>query len=277
MPENPIKPQIPRNQWLHQKQWLVSRVLVTVLMLWGVLWAPSTAHAQDRTVSLDDTQVLTELGDEDYAVRQAATRRLLQDDGISQGDLDRLFIKCESPEQRHRLLRIAQHHDIRRTIAARFQGMAGSGSMGLSHTVVQVRAEDTDGLATRTVAGVMAALTLPGFPAYATMDPGDVIIEFDGQPIPDKVTGPMFQQMIQARRAGETIDMTVVRNGVVQSIQMTLSNSQALGETYHSGGIVLNSPYREQWAQTRDRMLSLIEGEAGSDDSPNKPIDDTAP
>ena len=246
-------------------------------MLCCVLLHPATTRAQDNRLNADDAQVLADLGSEDFALRQYVTQRMLQDNGLTQDDLDRLFAKSQTPEQRHRLLRIARHHDIRRMIDARFQDQASSGSMGLSHAVVRVQVAEDEKSTAESRAGIMAALTLPGFPAYATMDPGDVIIEFDGQPMPDKVTGPMFQQMIQGRRAGDTIDLTIVRSGVVDRIEMTLSNSQALGEVYHSSGVVLNSPYREQWAKTREAMLSLINNEPQRDDDVILPERDTTP
>lgn len=255
----------------------VRGLLSMMLMLCCVLLHPATTQAQDNRLNADDAQVLADLGSEDFALRQYVTQRMLQDNGLTQDDLDRLFAKSQTPEQRHRLLRIARHHDIRRMIEVRFQDQASSGSMGLSHAVVRVQVTEDDESPAESRAGIMAALTLPGFPAYATMHPGDVIIEFDGQPMPDKVTGPMFQQMIQGRRAGDTIDLTIVRSGIVDRIEMTLSNSQALGEVYHSSGVVLNSPYREQWAKTREAMLSLINNESQRDDEVKLPERDPTP
>ncbi len=277
MPENRIKTRTCRTDSPLRRPWATRSQIVTILLMCGVLWHPVTAQAQDITAYSDDAQVLADLGSEDYAVRQAATRRLLQDDDLTQDDLDRLFVQCETPEQRHRLLRIARHHDIRRMIETRFRDTTGPGSMGLSHTVVQVRTEEADESQAQPRTGVMAALTLPGFPAYATMDPGDVIIEFDGQPIPEKVIGQTFLQMIKAKRAGDTIRMTVVRNGSTVEVQMTLNNSQALSEAYDINGVTLNNPYRKQWAQTREAMLSLVEAEGPDDDSPDAPATEPAP
>jgi len=228
-------------------------------------------------VAVDDTQLLAMLGDDDYAVRQAATRRLLLDSSLTQDDIDSLFTKSETPEQRHRLLRIAKHHDIRRLIAIRFKDHAGAASMGLSHAVVQVLVQEEDESETLPRAGVMAALTLPGFPAYATMDPGDVIIEFDGKAVQDNITGALFQREIQTRRAGQTIRLKVVRNGAVQTIQMTLSNSQALGEAYNNNGATLNNPYRDQWTKTREQMLSLIVDEQDVNNDEDSPATEPAP
>jgi hypothetical protein len=101
-------------------------------------------------------------------------------------------------------------------------------------------------------------LTLPGFPAYALLEPGDVIIEFDGQAIPEKVTGAMFTNMIQTRKAGDEIGLMLVRNGETVRLRFTLGNGQALGEVYSSGGVVLAGAYQQAWRAERARMEALV-------------------
>ncbi len=220
----------------------------------------------------DDAGVLAQLDDDEYFVRQAATRRLLTDETLTQEDLDRLFLASESLEQRHRLLRVARHHLLRRMIAQRFNGPADPGSMGLSHVVVHLPA-DEDGGEPR--AGVMAALTLPGFPAYALLEPGDVIIEFDGQPIPGKMLGAAFPNMIRSRQAGQDIWLTVFRNGETERIRFRLGNGLALSEVYGTKSVALNEPYRQAWQTQRARMEGLVndreEPDADATDSPAAP------
>lgn len=203
----------------------------------------------------DDARVLALLGDDDYQVRQAATRRLLADDTLTQADLDRLYAACETPEQRHRLLRVARHHVIRRMIRQKYDGQAGPGSMGLSHQVIPASQD-------RARTGVLVVMTLPGFPAYAALEPGDVMIDFAGQPLPDKFTAAQFTKSIQGHAAGEQIRLTLLRDGVEIDVLFILEHGQALREVYDTGGVVLKAPYRDRWATTRARMQALI-GEDG--------------
>ena len=175
---------------------------------------------------------------------------------MSVEELDRLLVASETPEQRHRLLRVARHHVIRRMIEENFGELAGPGSMGLSHHVVRVTGPD--GEADRT--GVMVVMTLPGFPAYAMLEPGDVIVDFAGEPIPRRMSPQQqFPNMIRTHQSGDTIDLTVMRNGQAKRLQLTLCQGQALAQVYDRDGVSLNEPYRSRWAAERARVQALLE------------------
>jgi len=224
-----------------------------LLCLWLFL-SPGAYGQQPADESENDARVLAELGNDDYQVRQSATRRLLADDELTQAHLDRLFVMSDTPEQRHRLLRVARHHVIRRMIAKRFGGLAGPGSMGLSHQVAEAWEPGKE-----MRVGVMVVMTLPGFPAYALLEPGDVIVYFDGKPIPEKVTAAQFQQMIRGHQTGQVVALTVVRDGLPLEIPFRLGNGQALGEVYDTSGLVLTAAYRQAWQEDRRRMEGLID------------------
>ena len=242
---------------------VVGCLLVVVLPI-------TRALAQADDVVVDIAGVLTALGDDDYAVRQAVTHRLLSDDALTQEDVDRLYTASVTPEQRHRLLRVARHHMIRRMIEQRFGDQAGPGSMGLSHHVVNITGPD--GITERT--GVMVVMTLPGFPAYALLDPGDVIVDFAGQPIPERITPLQFQQLIQKHQTGEVINLSVMRNGKPVQIPFMLCQGQALGEVYDTTGIALKDPYLSAWLTERVRVEGLVVEDAEVD---NREADPAAP
>lgn len=226
-----------------------------LLCLCVSLWPITRAQAQtDEPAALDDASVLAALNDDDYPVRQAATQRLLAEDDLSPQTLDRLFAASRTPEQRHRLLRVARHHVIRRLIEQHFGDQVGPGSMGLSHHVVSVTGPDDSTERT----GVMVVMTLPGFPAYAMLEPGDVIVDFAGQPIPERMSPAQFQQMIRMHQAGEQIALTVMRHGKAIEVPFLLCQGQALSDVYDTAGVTLNEPYRAQWARERARMQALV-------------------
>lgn len=228
--------------------WVVGLLLIVVLPVSQVL-----AQA-DEAVPVDVSGILAGLGDDDYAVRQDVTHGLLSDDALLQNDFDRLYAASETPEQRHRLLRVARHHMIRRMIEDRFGDQAGPGSMGLSHHVVRVTGPDQ---ATER-AGVMVVMTLPGFPAFAVLEPGDVIVDFAGQPISERISPVQFQKLIQTHQAGEQIELTVMRNGKPVTVPFMLCQGQALGDVYDTKGITLKDPYRQSWRVERSRMDGLL-------------------
>lgn len=214
--------------------------------------------AQDDTAPpvRDDSAVLTALDHEDYRVRQEQTRAMLMDDSLTADDIDRMYQQAESVEQRHRLLRVARHHLIQRLIAERFGDQAGPGSMGLTHHVVEVNDPQT----ASPRKGVMVVMTLPGFPAYASLEPGDVIINFAGESIPDKMTPAQFQNLIKSHQSNEQIGLTVLRNGVAVDVPFRLSHNQALSTVYDTSEVTLAEPYQGLWEAERQRIESLVGG-----------------
>ncbi len=202
----------------------------------------------------NDARVLIELNDDDYRVRQAATRRLLGDEALTQDDLDRLFIASETPEQRHRLLRVARHRVLREMIRDRFDDQPGPGSMGLSHQTARIGGPGDD-----QQVGVMVVTTLPGFPAYALLEPNDVIVGFAGEAITEKATADKFPELIRRHQAGEEVDLTVLRDGAPMLLRFRLGNGQALGEVYNTTELILNPPYSQAWAAVQARMRGLVD------------------
>ena len=234
-----------------------------VVCLLVILSLPIVVHAQNETANaaaLDDAGILDRLNDDDFLVRQAEMRRLLADEALTQDGLNHLYSLSTTPEQRHRLLLIARHHMISRLMQERLGDQAGPGSMGLSHQVVQVTVPGEASART----GVLVVMTLPGFPAYALLEPGDVIVDFAGEPIPQNMTPTQFQQTIKTFQNGQAVGLVVVRDGAAEHILFRLGPGQGLGEVYDTGGVTLNEPYRAGWSSLRSKMRALI----GEEDVP---------
>ena len=240
---------LPRGEGVRVSPCLLIVLAVMVLCVW---LPGGRVFAQQAQA---DSDVLAALVDEDYNVRQAQTRRLLMDDGLTPGAIDRLYVESTSPEQRNRLLCVARHHLIRRLIEARFGDQPGPGSMGLSHQIVRVTGTDGE----QEVTGVMVVMTLPGFPAYASLEPGDVIIAFAGQPFPERMSQNLFQQMILQHQAGEAIDLVILRQGKAEQVRFVLCQGAALNQVYVTGGVTLGEPYQRLWSEDRSRMRALLE------------------
>ncbi len=225
--------------------------------LWGliaVVMFSTEAHGQEvKPDKPADSIILARLNDPDYSVRHAETNRLLLDSNLTEADIERLYAQSATPEQQHRLLRVARHHLIRRMMEENYGDQPGPGSMGLSHHVVEVSVPNTQNPQT----GVLVVMTLPGFPAYALLDPGDVIIGFAGEPVPSNISPSRFQQMIRNYQAGQTISLTVVRQGDRHRLSFRFGYAQGLGEVYDTSGVTLNEPYRSSWAKLREKLRFL--------------------
>ncbi|MEZ6190320.1 MAG: PDZ domain-containing protein [Phycisphaerales bacterium] len=218
---------------------------------------PVATHAQSETTNtttIDDAGILDRLNDDDFRVRQAETRRLLADDALTQDDLNHLYSSSSTLEQRHRLLLIARHHMISRLMQERLGDQAGPGSMGLSHQVVQVAVPGEASPRT----GVLVVMTLPGFPAYALLEPGDIIVDFAGEPIPQNMTPTQFQQTIKTFQNGQSVGLVVIRDGAAEDILFRLGPGQGLGEVYDTGGVTLKEPYETSWSNLRANMRALV-------------------
>jgi len=244
---------------------LVAVVVVVVFLLPGGL---SVLADQSE----DDARVLAELNDDDYRVRQTATQRLLLDKTLTQDDIARLFVATQTPEQRHRLLGVSQHHVIREMIHEQFEGQTGPGSMGLSHRIIRV---SELGEAERT--GVMVVLTMPGFPAYALLEPGDVIVALSGQPLRDKIKVPaQFTELIREYKAHDTIDMTILRGGKPMSLMFEMEFGEALKSVYDDNGMLVKPPYLEKWLSAREKLLALLPQPTAPDQTPD-PAEEQTP
>lgn len=249
--------------------WAPGVLCLIVIIAW-----PAATHAQDDgapPAAVDDAGTLDRLNDDDFRVRQAETRRLLADNALTQDDLNHLFSLSTTPEQRHRLLLIARHHMINRMMRERLGDQDGAGSMGLSHHMVQVTVPGD----ASPRSGVFVAMTLPGFPAYALLEPGDVIVEFAGEPIAQNTTPDQFKDAIKKFQNGQQIGLNIVRDGRVEHILFRLGSSQGLGEVYDdSGGIKLKEPYGTSWSALRSKMRALVgdDDEAGDTGTTVEPV-----
>jgi hypothetical protein len=101
-------------------------------------------------------------------------------------------------------------------------------------------------------------MMLPGFPAYALLEPGDIIVDFAGEPIPQNMTPTQFQQTIKTFQNGQSVGLVVVRDGAAEHILFRLGPGQGLGEVYDTGGVTLKEPYETSWATLRTEMRALV-------------------
>ncbi len=202
----------------------------------------------------NDGKVLDQLKSEDYDTRHEMTRKLLQDQSLSHEDLIRLMSETDSEEQRQRLFDVARHHTLRRIVEEEFPD-EGGGSLGVSHRPISPEA--SPGI---TQAAILVADTIPGFPAHAHLEVGDLILSVDGQALPERIAAEQFKNLIQDRHCGDRIELTINRRGVSKQVNFIMSSAAALGKMYGGNPISLQPPYTDRWHAVREELQNQVPG-----------------
>ena len=162
---------------------------------------PSTR--QEPTLSTTMRQLLDQLAAGDYQTRELATTQLLTDELITPKEIVELYAMAKTPEQRHRLMAIARHHQLRQQQIEHFP-QDDKASIGIIH-----RGMGRSQLPPLDRPAVRVVHTFPGFPGYAYLRPGDLILTVDDQPMPDSSDpgdlANQFVAMIQRFRCNESV------------------------------------------------------------------------
>ena len=201
-----------------------------------------------------DEDVLAQLGNESYAVRQAATERLLVDPTLGLDTLAQWSSRELSPEQQHRLLRVARHHTLRQMRLAEFPA-EGPGSIGVVQSA-QTQPEGGDPALHR---GVMITQVLPGFPGEGRLRVGDRIVAINGVAIEEgPAKGELFQARMRRFFAGQVIGLSVLRNGETLEVAVPLVNGAALPQMYPPQQFKLAPRFAEGWQQERQGRFAAL-------------------
>ncbi len=224
------------------------------LLLACLLAAPAPAQTPANA------PLLERLGHPDYAQREAATSELLLDPHPDSEALRELFLAAPLPEQRWRLLNVIQHHTLTQLRETLFPP-DGDPAIGFSHDIRRQARLLPDG---REASVVYVVSTLPGFPGFAHLRTGDLIIEVDDQPLPPDLDNALFRQRLQTREvdgqatgreAGEPIALTVIRGTQTLRVELTLATVDAL-ERMYTQSPTLQEPFHSRWNQARDELLA---------------------
>jgi len=199
--------------------------------------------------NMDHQEILDQLGSEDYVTRQQMTRTLLLDQTLTRQDFSQLITASTSQEQRHRLLAVAMHHTLRQIAEQEFPD-DGGGALGVSHRPVSSQSTPSD-----LQAAILVADTIPGFPAHAHLEVGDLILSVDGQPLPEKILAEQFKNLIQHRKNGDTIVLSIDRAGHRTQVSFVMSSAEALSKMYGGNPISLLHPYVARWQVVRDELI----------------------
>ncbi len=173
--------------------------------------------------------LLAELDAPDWHARQTATEALMIDAVIRDEQIAAALADPGiSLEARHRLGNALQHRVLAGWLAELSPPDApdSQGSLGITHP-----REPVDVLPQHAAPEVVVMNTLPGFPAYPRLRPGDIIVRFNGQPFPaadNPRNPPAVSEVIRGRPAGEAVSLHVIRDGQPTKIQLELASTRAL-------------------------------------------------
>jgi len=215
---------------------------------------PAEPAAPDDAAPADpDAALIKQLSHPGFGQREDAYFKLLRLDDVDEARMLKWMDLADSLEARHRVLSAAQHHVLRNFIDRHFAGQE-HGSVGLTQQVLL--AEQAPDVRR---AAVLVVMTFPGFPAYAHLKPGDMIIRFNGQDIPEKMDVDMFRDMVQQHRNGDRVTLVAIRQGKPIELAFELGSFEALRRMYQHNDRSLQPPFRDAWHKTRDKLLDAVD------------------
>jgi hypothetical protein len=186
-------------------------------------------------------ELVERLADPEYAVRAAATAALLRDNTLDEPALRAMLElpTARDPERRRRLMIVAEHHLMRTIIHAWTEentpiGARASAAVGFSYNPLlpdkNPYGED---------AGLIILATMPGFPGYAYLRPGDVVLSIDGKTTRVGTIESVrrwVRSAIGAHLDGGTVRMTIQRGEDTLELAMPCTGIDALNEMYTTTG-----------------------------------------
>ncbi|MAG17068.1 MAG: PDZ domain-containing protein [Pirellulaceae bacterium] len=240
---------------------MINRLHITLTALVALL-SLSPVLADDPP---DDARLMGQLSRFDYASRQRARKRLLLRDDLTEQGYKRLIDQAKFPEQRHRILDAARHHMLRKSIVRDFQGHV-PGSLG-----VRLHEASDEATLRAGAPAVRLGATMPGFPAYASIEPGDLLVAVNQQNIPVGKTArsglaEVVSQMIRTNIADREITLTVFRRGRLVDVRVTLAPYNALDSRTQKSIFTpyghLRPKYQLEWRELRARLVADVTLEA---------------
>ncbi len=78
--------------------------------------------------------------------------------------------------------------------------------------------------------GVEVAQTLPNWPAYQCLKPGDRIVAVDGQPLDARTPHQSLRGLLAARRESDCVTLRVVRGQATQDIELSMPTQDFAGD-----------------------------------------------
>ncbi|XAM01662.1 hypothetical protein OT109_09735 [Phycisphaeraceae bacterium D3-23] len=213
---------------------------------------------------MTQAQWVEQLADADYAKRAAASAALMRDDTLDEPALRAMLLADDHPERRRRLLAIAEHHIMRGLVAEVARdprepdAPPDRGAVGFSYDPLL-----PDNNPHGPGAGLIVLATMPGFPGYAYLQTGDIILAIAGRSTRSATVTSIrnwVQLEIGRHREGDRVTLTVHREGETFDVEIPCASITALNEVYSTTGLG-DTSRRDKYQQPLDEtMARLTEG-----------------
>lgn len=227
---------------------------------------PVAAPPKDPLAKLSRQEVVALLDHAEHAKREQALDNLLKDNTIDQQALRQLLGDSKPGEQRHRLIKLAEHHVLREIREQAFANQAQevdevfnrreSAAVGFSYAPVLASENPW-----ADVPGVSVIATMPGFPGHAYLKPGDIITAIDGQSAVNRAQHQQITSWMSWRIAvhspGDRISFNLLRDGKAITVSLVCAQSSALDKMYSTDGLkaaARSGPYERSWQQAREAI-----------------------
>lgn len=181
--------------------------------------------ADPETPATPTDALFSKLASDDYNTREQATTDLMSAKDLTDSRIEQGFREAANPEVWHRVLRIAMHHYY---AALNPNGEVREdeiGALGIEINKDNVIRPDQYPQILQHPA-VMITTTRPGFPAHASFRPGDLITAIEGQSFDDNLDSQDFVQIITQRRAGQQVELTMIRDGEKRTLKIRLDSKR---------------------------------------------------
>lgn len=196
--------------------------------------------AVSSTLTTPVQKLVDELDSPSQEARDRATTELMVREDLDDSDLAAAMRSARSPEQRLRLHRVALQRffsALRPTVTSPPDHEAASLGIQLGdlanaqHRIIRPYQQP----ALKSPA-VLVTGTIPGFPAYAWLKPGDLIVALNGEPFTGEIDQARFAQRLKSLDAGSQITLDVLRDGKPQHVKLRLDSLQRLNEVVRTCG-----------------------------------------
>jgi len=288
-----------------QKQHRFERLIP--LAMCGLMFFSSVTRAQpkdNKPAAVSRDLLVSQLDSDEYAERYSATRRLLADrktalNGLGHHYLDAdarreaaalnviiedmatLYREATTPERRNRLIDIARHHFVSLMRLKEWPGKR-SAALGVIQSAIMpqdvpepVRQAIQETFGKEDAPVIRVVNTLPGFPAYGQLEPGDLVVKVNGQFLPvgqnTQDTSGHFGRTILAQSQHDEMRLTIWREDRFVPVTVELASSDAIRNLYEPTNSQLLPQFQARWIHFRERMMATGQPEPALEIDLGKP------
>ena len=258
----------------------MARTLAIVLMSVAICHeAPREVPAAGPEPTIET--LLARLADSEFLVREQATEALMLREDFHQADLHRALGRATHPERRNRLIRIAKHRFFQR-LASQFPEVPQDrGALGIrlspDNQIEPTRfvVYDADHRQLPNTAMVIVQ-TIPGFPAFVHLRPGDQVLQVNGLKLNECLTDtdfvarlmPLHQNerlKLQVRRGKRVFEVTLAMGSYTRLINLTQAVQYGGGQPVEGGDMFSAYPPWQEYLRRWVRPDSHGPGEPAQD------------